>query len=297
MERRKKRRNWVIALSVMLLAGVGMMVLLFNPKKGLKLVLPDLDDIVLINANIKNDTAYVGVNMVLENKSIFKLHIDTLFYKISLADSLLFNQTQVLAISQKPGEVDTLDLPFKIPVTKTMATIRSLQYQDSTYLDIHAYLVYNTIFGNKKIPVSKKVRIKVPVPPQIKVKHVEINKLSLANKTLDLTANIKIINKGELLDLNIHEVRYSISLGNNLITSEGVYTKPISIKPLGETDVSIPVTVKVNHLAKTAWKYLSNDAVDYHVEVNAKLDENSFYQKSDIPLEVKVSGKTKLRKN
>jgi LEA14-like dessication related protein len=297
MEHRKKGRKWIIAISIVLLAGVGVIALFFNPKKGLKLVLPDLDDIMLVNATIKNDTAYVGVDMELENKSVFKLDLDTLFYKISMADSLLFNQTQVLNIRQKPGEIKKVELPLKIPVSKTMRTIKSLQSQDSTYLDIHAYIVYNTIFGRKKIPVSKKVRIKVPVPPQIKIKHVEINKLNLGDKTIDLTANVTIINKGELLDLNIHEVHYTVSLGDKLVTSDGVYNKPITIKPQSETDVAIPLTVKVNKIAKTAWKYLSNDEVDYHIRLNAKLDENSFYKKSNIPLEVKAEGKSKLRKN
>jgi len=295
MERKRKTQKWIIAIVILLLAGIGVIAIFFNPKKGLKLVLPDLNDITLINAAIKNDTAYVDINMVLENKSIFKLDLDTLFYKITLADSLLFNQTQVLNIRQKPGNVDTLDLPLKIPVTKTMGTVKSLQNQDSTYLDIEAYIVYNTVFGSKKIPVSKKIKIKVPVPPQIKVNQMEITNVNLGDKTVDLRADVTIINKGDMLDLNIHEVHYNLTLGENLVTSDGVYSKPISIKPSSETRVIIPVTVKVNKIAKTAWKYFTNEEVPYHIDLRAKLDENSFYQKSNIPLEAKAEGKAKLR--
>lgn len=291
-----KAKKWIIAVLVVILLGVGIIAMFFNPKKGLKLVLPDLDDITLVNAAIENDTAYVGIGMVLENKSIFKLDLDTLFYRIMLADTMLFNSTQVLNIRQKSGDVNTFQLPLKIPVTKTMQTIKGLQNQDSTYIEIDSYIVYNTIFGSKKIPVSKRVRIKVPVPPEIRIDAVDIGRISVTDKTVDLKASVTVVNKGDLLDLNIHEVRYHLALGEDLVSSDGVYNKPISVKPLSETRVEIPVTVKVNRIVKTAWKYLANDEVPYYIHIKAQLDENSFYHKSNIPVQAKAKGKARLRK-
>lgn len=280
---------------LLILLAVAVIFLFFNPKKGLKLVLPDLDDIALVEARIERDTAFVSVDMVLENKSIFKLDLDTLFYEVSLADSQLFRRTQVLGLRQKPGSLDTFAMPLNIPVSKTMRTIRSLQSQDSTYLDIRAYLVYNTVFGSQKIPVSKKVRIKVPVPPEIRLNTVDITNVNLGDKTISLLTDITLINKGDMLDLNIHEVNYHVELGKDLLTSDGVYSTPIRVAPSSETRVTIPVTVRVNAVFKTAWKYVVNDEVPYHVSLKAKLDENSFYHKSDIPVEAKAQGKAKLR--
>ena len=296
MERKGKAKKWIIAIVIVLLIGIGIIAIFFNPKKGLKLVLPDLDDITLVNATIENDTAYVDVDMLLENKSIFKLDLDTLFYRIVLADSLLFNQTQVLNIRQKAGDVNTFKLPLKIPISKTMHTVKSLQKQDSTYLEMDSYIVYNTVFGHAKIPVSKRVKIKVPVPPEIKVNRLELDKISVADKTVNLRVAVTIINKGELLDLNIHGISYHLELGENLVTSDGVYNTPIRVKPLSETRVEIPVTVKVNQIVKTAWKYLTNDELPYHIDVKAQLDENSFYHKSNIPVQAKAEGRAKLRK-
>lgn len=296
MERKGKAKKWIIAIVIVLLIGIGIIAIFFNPKKGLKLVLPDLDDITLVNATIENDTAYVDVDMLLENKSIFKLDLDTLFYRIVLADSLLFNQTQVLNIRQKAGDVNTFKLPLKIPISKTMHTVKSLQKQDSTYLEMDSYIVYNTVFGHAKIPVSKRVKIKVPVPPEIKVNRLELDKISVADKTVNLRVAVAIINKGELLDLNIHGISYHLELGENLVTSDGVYNTPIRVKPLSETRVEIPVTIKVNRIVKTAWKYLTNDELPYHIDVKAQLDENSFYHKSNIPVQAKAEGRAKLRK-
>jgi hypothetical protein len=135
--RRRNRKKWIIAVIIILIVGIGVIVVFFNPKK-----------------------------MVPENKSLFKPDPDTLFNKIMLADFILLDKTQVLNIRRKAGDVNTFMLPLKIPVSKTMNTIKSLQRQDSTYLDIDTNIVYNTIFGSKKIPVTKKVKINVPLPPR-----------------------------------------------------------------------------------------------------------------------------------
>lgn len=297
MASRTRRIVWVVIAAFVVSAGITVAVLFLNPKKALKLVLPDLEDISLVNASIQQDTAYVSIGMHLENESLFTLTLDTLFYRIGLADSQLFNRKQVLNIRQKPGDLDTFNLPLRIPVSKTMRTIQSLQQQDSTYLDVDAYVVYNTIFGSKKIPVSRRIRIKVPVPPEIRVTDVEITGIDLFRKTVSLNASVNLVNRGDLLDLNIHHVAYSLSLGEKLISSDGVYNKKIQVKPLSETQLQIPVEVQVSHVMQAAWTYLANDEVAYHVRVRAQLDENSFYQQAGIPVETEAAGKTHLRKN
>lgn len=297
MVSRTRRIVWVVIAAFVVSAGITVAVLFLNPKKALKLVLSDLEDISLVNASIQQDTAYVSIGMHLENKSLFTLNLDTLFYRIALADSQLFNRKQVLNIRQKPGDLDTFNLPLRIPVSKTMRTIRSLQQQDSTYLDVDAYVVYNTIFGSKKIPVSRRIRIKVPVPPEIRVNDVEITGIDLFHKSVALQASLRIINRGDMLDLAIRRIGYSLVLGDKLVASEGFYDQAVLVKPSSETHVAIPVEVNVNQVFRTAWKYLANDEVAYYVSVKAQLDENSFYHQAGIPVEADAQGKTRLRRN
>ncbi len=294
MEKKRGFKKWII-IGILLVIGGGAFIF-FNPKKGLKLVLPDLDNISLVKANIKNDTAYLGINLLLENKSIFKLTLDTLFYKITLADSLLFKETKALHIRQKPGERSSVEMPLRIPIPKTMGTIRSLQDQDSTYVDIESYIVYNTLLGSQKISISKKIKIGVPVPPQLKLEDIEMDKLSLSDKTVEIIAKVKIINEGKILDLNIHKIHYALMFGDKLFSSDGTYDKSIMLKPVSETEVEIPITIKVNKIVKTVWKYITNEKLKYHIVVTAELDENNFYRKNNIPLEVRASGIAKLRK-
>jgi LEA14-like dessication related protein len=266
----------------------------FNPKKGLKLVFPEMSEISLVKATIKNDTAYLSIDMMLENKSIFKLSIDTLSYQLKLADTFLLGEKKALNLRQKPGEVSKVAMPLRIPIKKTMRSIRALQQQDSTFIDIDAYIVYNTIVGRTKIPVNKRVKIKTPVPPQIKVLEVEKGRFKLSDKTIDLVLKMRAINKGENIDLKITKINYQVVLGDKLVTSQGVYQKDILIKPQSDTYFEVPVELKVNKLFRTGLKYLSNEKLDYKVFAKINIEENSFYR-SDVPLELTVTGTTKLR--
>lgn len=294
----KKHRvlKWLIALVVIALCVTGVVVYL-NPKKALKFVFPDLDQISLLKAKIKNDTAYIKVDAILENKSFYTLNIDTLFYQIKLADSLIFSQTTALELRQKKYQVDNVELPLKLPIKTIMRTIRSLQKQDSTEIESKVYVVYNTIVGHTKIPFTKVTRIRVPIPPQIKLEKMETNNFNLAKETIEATAHVKIINRGQLLDLDVHEIHYSLVLGNNLINSKGVLSTPIVIKPGTTTDLKVPLLVHINKPFKVAWKVATNkDKMPYKLKLTAKLDENSVYNKDDVPVELEAEGRMELVK-
>lgn len=294
----KKNRlvKWLLILFLVAVCTTGL-IFYFNPKKALKFVFPDLDQISLVKAKIKNDTAYIKVNAILQNKSFYTLNIDTLFYQIKLADTLIFTQTTALNLRQKKYQTDNVELPLKLPIKTIMRTIRSLQKQDSTEIESKVYIVYNTIVGHTKVPLTKVTKIRVPIPPQIKLEKLETKDFSLKKETIEAIAHVKIINRGQLLDLDVHEIHYSLVLGKNLINTNGVFSSPIVIKPGSTTDLTVPVLVHINKPFKVAWKIATNDdKMPYKLKLLAKLDENNIYNKDDVPIELEAEGKMELVK-
>lgn len=120
----------------------------------------------------------------------------------------------------------------------------------------------------------------MPVPTEIRINRIEIVKINIGDKTVDVKADVTIANNGKLLDLNSHRIKYHLALREDLGISDGGYNSPISVKPMSETRVEIPVTVNMNRLVKSAWKCITNDGLPYHIDVKAQLDENSFYHTS-----------------
>jgi len=262
----------------------------------MRFVFPELNELSFLKAKIRNDTAYLSVNLTLQNKSFYTLTIDTVFYQLSLADSLMFSETTAVGLRQARYQTDHVSLPLKLPVKKIMRTIRSLQTQDSTWLEAKAYVVYNTILGRTKIPFTKTTRVKVPLPPHIRLRKLETKAYSLRDKQINAVAHVEIINEGQLLDLNIHRIRYTFVLGNNLVSSKGVFNHKVEMKPGATTQVVIPVTVDVNKPFKVAWRVLTNnDRMPYTLHLEAELDENNIYGKTDIPVMLDAVGKAELK--
>jgi len=294
----KKNRvlRWLLVL-VLLTICITCIVLYLNPKKALKFVFPDLEQISLVKAKIKNDTAYLKVNAILQNKSFYTLNIDTLFYQVKLADTMIFTQTTALKLRQEKYQTDNVELPLKLPIKTIMRTIRSLQKQDSTEIESKVYVVYNTIVGRTRIPFTKVAKIRVPIPPQIKLEKMETKNFNLKKETIEATAHIKIINRGKLIDLDVHEIHYWLVLGNNLIHSQGVFQSPVVIRPQSTTDLTVPLLVHINKPFKVAWKVAVNkDRLPYKLKLLAKLDENNLYNKDDVPIELEAEGTMELVK-
>lgn len=295
--KKKKVFTWLIVIVLLLAISITGLVFYNNPKKALKFVFPDLAEISLVKAKIKNDTAYLKVDAILQNRSFYTLTIDTLFYQIKLADTLIFTQTTALNLRQKKYQTDNVELPLKLPIKTIKRTIRGLQKQDSTQIEVKVYVVYNTILGHTKVPLTKVTRIKVPVPPQIKLEKMDMKDFDLKKETIEAVAHVKIINRGQLLDLDVHEIHYSLVLGNNLINTKGVYASSIVIKPGSTTDLTVPVLVHINKPFKVAWKIATNnDKMPYKLKLLAKLDENKIYDKDDVPIELEAEGRMELVK-
>lgn len=295
----KRSKRKVILFSILLLIlGLACVILyyVYNPKKAVTFVFPDLNKISNVNAVIKNDSAFIGISLVLENTNPYKIDIDTIVYELKLADTSIARQTMPLNIKQRWFDEDTVMLPLDLKITQMMPLIRSLQKQDSTTLEINGYIVYQTIFGRYKVDIDKKLTIETPVPPQIKVLKVERESYSLKDKILKINASVELINKGKRIDLELSDIHYNMTVENTLHTN-GVYSKTVIVKPQSSIVLNIPMEIEVLHPLKTIVSIISdNDTYNYKLYLTAKVKENVSDKHLITPAEITATGKLELKK-
>ncbi|MBA2612079.1 MAG: LEA type 2 family protein [Bacteroidetes bacterium] len=285
----------VILLFVIALAGL-IIFYLFNPRKALKLVFPDLTNISYIKAVIKNDSAFTKISMVLQNKNPYKLDIDTLDFNLKLNDTSIAHQTIALKIEQARFDIDTIKLPLNLSIKKIRGLISRLQDQDSTSVEVSGYIVYQTLFGRAKINFDKKTPILVPIPPEIKVLKVERNGYNIRDKILKASATIEIINKGKNLDLSLTNIQYDMTVKNTL-RSKGIISKPLVIKPHSSIIIKLPVEIEIYHPLKTVWLIKTdNDQLNYTLHIKCNVKENISESSFASPTEVTATGILELVK-
>ncbi len=285
----------LLILSVLIIAGF-ILYYVYNPKKAISFAFPDLHRISNVNALIKNDSAFIDISLVLQNKNPYNLDIDTIVFEIKLADTLVAKQTMPLNIKQSRFDEDTVILPLNLKVHQMMHLIRSLQKQDSTTLEVKGYIVYETIFGRAKIDIDKNMNIDVPVPPKIKVLKVERQGFNLKDKIMKVNASIEIINDGKRLDVELSDVHYEMTVKETLHT-KGTYSKLIVVKPQSTITLNIPMEVEIYHPLKTAFKIATNDdKMNYVLHLTFMAKEYVSEKELKSPTEITATGELELKK-
>ncbi|HET6226875.1 MAG TPA: LEA type 2 family protein [Bacteroidia bacterium] len=299
MKRSKVLKFFLIFIGIIIILGA-VLFYFFNPKKAIELILPDLSKVTFINANIINgDSIHSKADIIVQNKSPYKLSIDSVFFRVELNKKQLIEEHVPMDLKQERYQVDTVVLPIDLSRKKLKEILSKLKSVDSTDLDVYCYVVYNTIFGNMKLKYNKTIRIPTPIPPQIKVVKVERKRFNLLDKMLEANIQLEIINRGKNINLQLQNIRYKLEVGDHSLSSEGTIDKTVTIKPESTSYLEIPVEIKVEQPLKTIAKILTdNDKTDYILHLKANMTEHMVNKSTStpIPIEIEAEGNLELKK-
>ena len=270
-----------------------------NRKKAVELLLPDLSKITFLNASIKNgDTIHSKASVVVQNKSPYKLTIDSLYFKVELNKKKLIEEFVLLNLRQEKHQVDTIQLPIDLSRKKLKAILDELNEVDSTDLNIDCALLYDTFLGHVKLKYDKEMHIPVPIPPRVKVVQVEQKKFNTFDKALQTIIHLEIINKGKNIDLQLQHVQYSLQVENSL-SSNGTIDKIIDIKPESTSYLEIPVEIEIDRPLKTIVDVLTNnDKKNYLLHLKGEIIEHMVDKPKHppFPFEIDARGELELKK-
>nr|WP_294858730.1 hypothetical protein [uncultured Fluviicola sp.] len=274
-------------LLILLLGIIGYAIyFLIQRHKLLNMVLPEVKEITLIKADIHSDTAFVEVNMIVENKAPYEMNIDSIVCDLSLGGTKLLSVSQYVGLRQQSGESDSVKFSVNIPISHTRNKIMSLQDQDSTGIVIEATIVYSGL----KVPFIKSKKIEVPVPPKFKVLRTD-KKVKLFKKDIQAQLYLSIINEGKNLSLDLHDLQYRITISNDL-ASKGKFPMDVSIRPQSSQVLKLPLDLKMKHPLGTIFKVMGDkDRVPFHLMLSGYMDAGKMKR---IPTVIYASGYMEL---
>ncbi|MNK22446.1 hypothetical protein D3C87_407230 [compost metagenome] len=283
------RNGLKVVVILILLVGIGVPVyFIIKKQKMLNLIVPDLKEITLIRADIHQDTAHIAVNAVVQNKAPYDMKIDSIICELALGGTKLVSTSQYVGLSQKSGESDTVTITVAIPISPTRNKIKSLQKQDSTGIAFFVSIVYS----NRKLSFIRGQQIEVPVPPKIRLLKTENLEVKLFKKKVKADLFLEIINDGKNLSLDIHDIQYELSIGNDFSTKGKFPKKDVSLRPESSLILKFPLDVKLKQPGKTIWKILSDkDRLPFKVKISGYLDVGKMKR---IPVVIFASGKIEI---
>lgn len=275
-------------LLILILGIIGYAIYFFIQRHRLmNLVLPEVKEITLIKADIHSDTAFIEVNMIVLNKAPYHMSIDTIICNLSLGGTKLVSVSQYIGLRQESGQSDSVRFSVNIPISHTRDKILSLQNQDSTGLELEAIIVYSGFM----VPFAKSKQIEVPVPPRFKVIKTEKKEFRLFKKDVKVDLFLAIINEGKNLSLDIHDLQYKMTIGNDLKT-QGRLGKDISIRPQSSQVIRFPLDIDMKHPLSTIFKIMGdNDRVPFKMELSGYMDAGKMKR---IPVVIFASGNMEI---
>ncbi len=289
MKKQIKYIGIIILLVIIIAVGV---FFIFN-KKIVSHFIPDVEQIGEIIIKVKNDTTYVSSKLSVKNKSIIKIEIDSIKYKVSLFEKTYLQNQKYLGLALHSDEVDTIDFSLKIPYAAIMNDLKVERKKgDSVSYSINVSLQYSTLFGKVEIPINKSAKIKIPQPPEISI--VDIKYLKVGFKSIIADARIKIINYSDV-NLIVKEVKYSMTIikQGNL---KGEIIETIFIKPKETTFINIPIEISIKNIGKTIFDVIINkDNYDYSLTLDAILETTQPFKQS-FNIDITRDGRMELKK-
>lgn len=287
-------RKALLFLLLLLIGGI-VIYYVFNPKKALNLILPTVDEISFIHVDMSKDSIVTEAFIALQNKMPYKITIDTVYFNIELNNYKVAEETIPVGIALAYHEMDTIKIPINFPMER-IKKLKNAPIVDSVDLSGEFYVIYNTFIGRQKLEYKKTKRIAAPKLPEIKVLNVKTGRLHLRDKTVEAIITLEVINRGQYVDMQLNDLNYKLKI-KDILVSEGIYSKQISIKPKSKSVIDIPVVLEYDTPLKTAWKIITdNDKSEYKLNVRTDVKVNNQKKSTLIPVELDAVGIVELVK-
>lgn len=254
---KKRNRNILLvslALGILILIGLGI-------KHWVTVKLPEQIGISRVTITVHPDSIYLKIRVVVPDNDIVDWLLDSIRYSVSF-DTVEFSS----GIKEFGNEIaDTIiDLPLVLYREILFSTIEKLQVKDSTHLIIKLEPYVNMPGKNNKlIPFTVTKRISVPIPPDVSLHDIAIEKIRINDLSMNAVLQVINLNRFEFIILN----------GTIYIDFPGLFdgvivmAEPVHLKKEDTTFVEASVELGEVKYVRTAWNFIfKKDEMDYKYE-------------------------------
>jgi|GEM_PF-1420415 len=251
----KKRNRIILIVSILLGA---LVLLVFGIRRWITIKLPEQIKISRVYITLEPDSIFLKIRVVVPNNAIADRLLDSMRYIVSF-DSVEFSS----GIKEFGSETaDTIiDLPLGMDKDRLFSTIDKLQVKDSTYLIIklEPYLRLPGK-GNNLVPFTITKRIKVPIPPEVTIRDIDLEKLRLHE--ISLSAVLQVINLNQF-EFMLLDGSFKLDFPK-LFDGAISITEPVQLKKTDTTFIETAVQVGDLKIARTAWNFaFKKDEIEY----------------------------------
>lgn len=274
-------------IGVVLLSGLIYLIVRFqqSDKELTDYVIPQVQLVQMQITRLTTERADMQMNMVIDNPAPVGLHIDSLYYIVSIEDNEVVESTYPDAVQIEANDTTTISLPLTIYYDTLQSVLHALEQQGK---DSVIYKMNATIFSDMDIIPKNKFEVEVekllPLirPPEIDVTDLSVEDLDFSGATIVVEA---LVNNKNVFPFGFEDMYYSLQIEDNEAI-EGNKPGVVNIPAKDTTQVTIPVEIDFKEMGKGLIDLIrKGDDLSYDFGLKTALvSDEHILQESEITL-------------
>ncbi|MCU7906411.1 MAG: LEA type 2 family protein [Candidatus Thiodiazotropha sp. (ex Epidulcina cf. delphinae)] len=210
----------------------------------------------------------LAFDLKIDNPNPFPIDLDGLDYDLKLLDSTFLKGERPMALRLAADDSSRVKAPLRLSFQRLMNTYRQLKHADRVAYRLDLGLGFDIpVLGRVRIPIDYEGDFPLPSIPEIKVRSLHVQQLTMNGARLLLQLEVDNPNSFSLL---LDRLNYNLKL-NGFAVGKGLLNQPLDIKQGGRGVIDLPLSLDFMQagmglysalLSKTGIKYELNGSMD-----------------------------------
>ncbi len=206
-------------------------------------------------------------------------------YDLKLFGSRFVSGEQPMGMRLAANQSSQIALPVRMEFKQLLAAYQQLKSADKAGYDLAMGLGFEVpVLGKLRVPVSYRGEVPIPKMPELKVRSLDVQKLSMSGAQLMMQLEVDNPNAFSLF---LTQLNYDLKL-NGFDVGGGQITRPVDLKQKGEGVINLPVSLDFAQAGMGLYKALLGSGISYDLSGSMKASgSNPFFSGFSMPLNKK----------
>jgi LEA14-like dessication related protein len=227
----------------------------------------------------------LAFDVKVDNPNPVGISLSGLDYDLKLLGSQFLSGEQPMGMRLAAKDSSQVAVPVRLEFKQLLAAYQQLKSADKAGYDLDLGLGFDVpVLGNLRVPVSYSGELPIPKMPELKVRSLDVQKLSMSGAKLMMQLEVDNPNTFSLF---LNQLNYNLKL-NGFDVGGGQVTQPVDLKQNGQGVINLPVSLDFAQAGMGLYKALLGKGINYDLSGLMKASgSNPIFSGFTMPLDKK----------
>ena len=202
----------------------------------------------------------LAFDVQVDNPNPVGISLSGLDYDLKLLGSRFLTGEQPMGLQVAANGSSPVAVPVRLEFQQLMAAYQQLKHADKAGYQLDLGLGFDVpVLGDLRVPVSYSGELPIPKMPDLKVRSLDVQQLSMSGAKLLMQLEVDNPNAFSLF---LNQLDYDLKL-NGFQVGGGQITRPVDLQQEGQGVISLPLTLDFAQAGMGLYKALLGKGIQY----------------------------------